>query len=105
MNLEDFIRELSPELQEEARKCGSIEELLELAAEKKVPLPDEALEAIAGGTGAEADGCGSSKPKCPECGSKNTVFLYKTERELGWLLRYRCNNCKYEWDKFVYYPH
>ena len=49
MNLEDYIKNLSPELQEKARACGSAEELLALAKEAKVPLPDEALAAIAGG--------------------------------------------------------
>ena len=34
---------------EKARACGSVDELLVLAKENKIPLPDEALTAIAGG--------------------------------------------------------
>ena len=39
MNLEDYIKDLAPDLQEKARACGSVEELLALARENKVPLP------------------------------------------------------------------
>ena len=35
MNLEDCIKDLSPELQEKARACGSVEELVALAKEEK----------------------------------------------------------------------
>ena len=56
MNLEDLIKDLDPELQEKARACGSAEELIALAKEAKVPVPDEALEAIAGGQDAESVG-------------------------------------------------
>ena len=49
MSFEDYIKDLSSDLQEKARACGSFDELLALAKENKVPLPDEALAAIAGG--------------------------------------------------------
>ena len=49
LNIEEYIRELPPELQEKAKACKSADELLALAGEKKIPLPDEALEAVAGG--------------------------------------------------------
>ena len=54
MNLEDYIKNLNPELQEKARACSSADELLALAKEAKVPLSDEALAAIAGGGDVEA---------------------------------------------------
>ena len=57
MDIESYIKDLSPELQEKVRACGSVEELLALAKEAKVPLPDEALAAIAGGDDPEAGGC------------------------------------------------
>ena len=41
--------DLSPELQEKARACKSIEELSELAAAVGVRLTDDELEAIVGG--------------------------------------------------------
>ena len=49
INIEEYIKDLSPELQEKARACTSIDELLKLAKDNNVPLPDEALEAVAGG--------------------------------------------------------
>ena len=51
LNIEEYIKDLSPELQEKARSCSNIEELISLARENKVPLPDDALEAVAGGKG------------------------------------------------------
>ena len=51
INIEEYIKDLSPELQEQARSCSSIDELLKLAKENKIPLPDDALEAVAGGKG------------------------------------------------------
>ena len=49
MNFED----LNPELQEKAKACKTPEELLELAKEEGLELPEEALNAIAGGWGAD----------------------------------------------------
>ena len=88
MNLEDFIKDLDPELQEKARACGSVEELVALAKDAKVPVPDEALAAIAGGQDAESGGC--LDPKCPKCGSKNVVFLY-------YYSTFECEDCHYRW--------
>ena len=68
MSLKDYIENLSPELQEKARTCGSVEELLALAKEAEVPLPDEALAAIAGGDDPKAGDC-KDPVKCPKCGS------------------------------------
>ena len=91
MNLEDFIKDLAPELQEKARACGSIEELLALAKETKVPLPDEVLTAIAGGD--DPDGqC--INLKCPKCGSRNTDC-----DDRGFYSYHHCNNCGYNWEE------
>ena len=91
MNLEDYIKDLSPELQEKARACGSVEELLALAKEAEVPLPDEALAAIAGGDDIEVGGC--RHKDCPKCGSSNT-----TETGFdGRFFSYKCNACGNEW--------
>ena len=52
MKKEEFekcISDLSPELQEKARACKSMEEIYELIAENDVELSDDALEAVAGG--------------------------------------------------------
>ena len=91
MDIESYIKDLSSELQEKARACGSVEELLALAKDAKVPLPDEALAAIAGGDDVEAGGC--RHKDCPACGSSNTT-------EIGFdgkFFYYGCNACGYEW--------
>ena len=49
--LENYIKDLSPELQEKARACKSLEELTHLAAENDLELPEEALEHVSGGCG------------------------------------------------------
>ena len=68
-NIEDYINEidLSPELADKARACKTSSELLKFAAENDVELPDDALEAVAGG------GCGSEKTAvavCNYCGNE-----------------------------------
>ena len=88
MNLEDYIKDLSPELQEKVRACGSLEELLALAKEEKVPIPDEALAAIAGGEDAEV-GSWCGKEKCPRCGSEKVQLIAYTGS--GFFLE--CQNC------------
>ena len=102
MNLEDYIKNLPPELQEKARSCKSTEELLSLAGDEAVKLPDEALEAIAGGKGSPQN---CSNPSCPNCGSSNVEL----EREAGegrpWVRRYfKCNDCGHEWNKKYWDP-
>ena len=92
MDLEQFIKDLPPELLEKAKQCKSTDELLALIQEEKVELPDEALEAIAGGKGHSGKSCGKSI-KCPKCGSKNVrgvtaVYVY---------VELRCKDCGYTW--------
>ena len=58
MKKEEFekcISDLSPELQEKARACKSMEEIYELIAENDVELSDDALEAVAGGCSKSSD--------------------------------------------------
>jgi hypothetical protein len=103
MNLEDFMKDLSPELQEKAYACKSAEELLALAREEKVELPPEALEAIAGGNGGSPQNCG--KAKCPKCGSKNTEITEEEPLGRPWFrVYYKCDNCGHEWNKKVWSP-
>ena len=99
MDLEDYIKNLTAELQEKARTCGSVEELLALARESKTPLPDEALEGVAGGVDPEAVGCGEWK--CPRCGSTNIVT--RDESVPGGIIRHHtCKSCGYKWDGNIY---
>ena len=57
MNIED----LSPDLQEKAKACESVEELFALAKEEGIELGEEELEAINGGMVS-----GWSIPGCPK---------------------------------------
>jgi hypothetical protein len=84
---EKYIEGLDPELQEKARACNSLEEVMELAAENDIELPEDALEAVSGGCGTE------SKPeiKYPYhkiCGKRlENVF------ERGGGIKYKCAVC------------
>ncbi len=66
LNIEEYIKDLSPELQEKARACRSVDELMRLAEENDIPVPDSAVEAIAGGT---------SKNDCPMGGEHDWECL------------------------------
>ena len=87
MNLEEYIKNLPPELQEKARKCANIEEILALAEGEDIQLPEEVLETIAGGKKRDPRNCG--KTKCPNCGStdikvvRNELYFYVC----------KCNDC------------
>ena len=96
MNLEDYIKELSPELQEKARACGSVDELLVLAKENKIPLPDEALTAIAGGQDGGTVNCG--KLHCPQCSCTKIAYQYE-DRGNYYQYFYTCTGCGYEWSE------
>jgi len=106
-NLEEYIKDLSPELQEKARQCKTKDELLELAADEDMEIPMDALEGVAGG-------CTSTKPqpdKCNKCNAKVTqcthedsyavnVYNHKRWGDLGvtsYVINYndyyRCPNC------------
>ena len=99
MDIESHIKDLSPELQEKARACGSVGELMALAKEAKVPLPDEALAAIAGGDQPNPANCGEEK--CPQCGSKDTTCYRVEHVPLFYNYYWRCNKCGYEWKESV----
>ena len=48
-DLEKYIGELSPESQEKARQCKTKEELNRFIADNDLEIPEDALEAVAGG--------------------------------------------------------
>ena len=66
-----------------------------LAREAKVPVPDEALEAIAGGDDPDPENC--KRSKCPSCGSKNITIT--DEQAFGYCIIYslKCNDCGNTW--------
>lgn len=91
MNIEEYIKGLAPELQERARACEGVEELLVLAKEAKIPIPDEALEAIAGG---EDFGplISDNELRCPKCGSDKIHYRVNPKD-----IYYICEDCLYRW--------
>ena len=48
-DFEEYIKDLSPELQEKARACKTKDELMQLVADEDLEIPMEALEGVAGG--------------------------------------------------------
>ena len=95
--LEKYIGELSPELQEKARHCKDMQELNALLAENDVELSEDALEAVAGGcskTSAQYDrGDIIRGAKCPECGSSLYYWdMCASEKGHENILRLYCNN-------------
>ena len=63
--LEQLINDLPEQLQQEAKKCTSLEELNELLADNDIELSEDVLEAVAGGIAA---GCGEEY-YCKKCGT------------------------------------
>ena len=87
--LETFIGELSPELQEKIRECKTMEEFNTLLAENDVELSDDALEAVAGG-------CGTTKGyKCLKCGANPLKYIESKAGYDGWVMAmfFKCPKC------------
>ena len=80
-NIEEYIKDLTPEQQEKAKACKTKEELLQLAAEEDVEIPMEALENVAGG-------CATYEYYCKSCGSTNIDNDYDSYD----LRCYHCNS-------------
>ena len=95
-NLEKYIGELSPEMQDKARECKTMEELNALLAENDVELSEDALQAVAGGCSVSSDVYDKGDPiadwYCPECGCQ--LYYWDSEYDAMWGSFYRtyCNN-------------
>ena len=91
-DIETYIKDLSPELQEKARQCKNMDELMDLAGEEGVELSDEALANVSGGA------CSSTK-----CNHSGQEGLVQTAEKVGsggamgetkWkITSVRCNAC------------
>ena len=70
-NLEKYIGELSPELQEKARQCKDMKELNAMLAENDVELSEDALSAVCGRCSQSSSNYDQGdlvpRAKCPEC--------------------------------------
>ncbi len=99
-NLGKYLGELSPELQEKARACKTMEELNTLLAENDVELSEDALSAVAGGCSVSSDKYNKGDPipewKCPDCGQ--TLYYWDECYDAMWgsYVRAYCanTNCK-----------
>ena len=98
--LEKYIGELSPEMQEKARACKDMAELNALLAENDVELSEDALEAVAGGCSQSASdynrGDAVTQYKnalCPSCGHQ-LYYWDMCHDEKGYLniTRMYCSN-------------
>ena len=105
-NLEEYIKDLSPELQEKARACSSPNELLELAADEDMEIPMDALEGVAGGyiihrETVSCPKCGQVYPKdlgeCPNCsgGGGSVVGLHCDKCGKDFNFMYELGKCPY----------
>ena len=96
-NLEKYIGELSPEMQEKARECKDMQELNALLAENDVELSEDALQAVAGGCSQSSSkynqGDAISGAKCPRC--KGQLYYWDmchNEKGYECIMRMYCNN-------------
>ena len=101
-NLEKYIGELSPEMQEKARACKDMNELNAFLAENDVELSEDALQAVAGGCSASAYGYNQGDPVydddkkpalCPSCGRQLYYWdMCQGEKNALYITRMYCNN-------------
>ena len=95
-DFEEYIKDLSPELQEKARACKTKDELMQLAAENDLEIPEEALEAVAGGCTSE--GCEHSFQETerirmlPYMGSNDKHIMYNG-KIVEYLITKVCSKC------------
>ena len=95
--LEKYIGELSPELQEKARQCKDMGELNDLLAESDVELSEDALEAVAGGCSMSSSCYNQgdlTTAICPACGCQLYYWdmVYETFGHYDEKTRMYCNN-------------
>ena len=105
-NLEEYIKDLSPELQEKARACKTKNELMQLVADEDLEIPMEALEGVAGGyiihrETVSCPKCGQVYPKdlgeCPNCsgGGGSVVGLHCDKCGKDFNFMYELGKCPY----------
>lgn len=96
--LEKYIGELSPELQEKARACKDMSELNALLAESDAELSEDALQAVSGGcsqSDTSRDQGDMMNEKCPECGCNLYYWdMCSNEKGYGNIWRMYCDNPK-----------
>ena len=112
-DLESYIKDLSPELQEKARACTSVQELLKLADENSIELSPDQLEKVSGGTAFTA---GTPKfnyhitnpTSCFYCKIEGRFTGEVRERDSCGVnadteRKYHCDKCGDEWWAVIYH--
>ena len=95
-NLEEYIKDLSPELQEKARQCKTKNDLMQLVADEDLEMPMDALEGVAGGCTSE--GCEHSFQETgrigmlPYLGSNDKHIMYNG-KVVNSLITKVCSKC------------
>ena len=78
VDIESYIKDLSPELQEKAHACGSVEEV-----------------AVAGGDDVDVGSCGPDC--CPKCGHREKPYWSEWLDNGEIREHYKCSKCGYKW--------
>ena len=94
-DFEEYIKDLSPELQEKAKDCKSKEELMELVADNDIEISEDALEAVAGGCSMSSDKYDQGDLVnffCPNCGNQLRYWDMASSGTAGYI-RYYCDKC------------
>ena len=81
----DYLKDLSPELQEKAKDIKTQEELLEFLSDNDIEIPEDALDAVSGG-----NGCGNNDD-CPQGGKHDWAKVQVYEG--GMYAIFRCRKC------------
>ena len=81
----EYLKDLPPELQEKAKDIKTQEELMEFLSDNDIELPEDALDAVSGGSG-----CGNNDD-CPQGGKHDwaKVEVYGG----GMYAKFRCRKC------------
>ena len=92
MDNESYIKDMSPEQQEEASACTTVDELISYDKTEGINLGESDLDAISGGVIPEAD----PRIRCPQCGYVGNVIRNGDDCE--------CQRCSNRW-KLSWYGH
>ncbi|GEM_PF-528644 len=102
MNIEAYIKDLPPELQEKAKACKNYDEMIKLAQEDNIELPDEVLDMVSGGMficdNIFAEQAAPKGMVCPKCKStkvklKPSDTVSKASSSFIPYEKYKCESC------------
>ena len=90
----DYLKDLSPELQEKAKDIKTQEELLEFLSDNDIELPEDALDAVAGGNGcSNSEGNSGAAPCAHQSTFELEGFIGYNDDEVGEYYSKQCNAC------------